>query len=123
LVRLFAALLGTALVLPFLVPAGPGTRRRALSRAAQRTLRALDVRLAVRGRVRQHRALLVANHVSWLDVLVLLAAADDPAVFRLVAKSEVRGWPVIGWFAGLAGTIFIDRSRPRALPGTVAAVR
>jgi 1-acyl-sn-glycerol-3-phosphate acyltransferase len=42
---------------------------------------------------------------------------------RLVAKTEVRNWPVIGKVAASTGTIFIDRVRPKSLPGTVAAVR
>lgn len=50
---------------------------------------------------------LVANHLSYLDIIVL--AAHQPLVF--VAKSEVRRWPAIGWIAAQAGTIFIDRTR------------
>lgn len=49
------------------------------------------------------------NHLGYLDVLVL--AACRPLVF--VAKSEVRGWPVVGWMARAAGTCFIDRRRAR----------
>jgi 1-acyl-sn-glycerol-3-phosphate acyltransferase len=52
--------------------------------------------------------LLVCNHLSYLDVLVL--AALTPSLF--VAKSEVRQWPVFGWFARLAGSIFVNRSKP-----------
>lgn len=51
--------------------------------------------------------LLVANHLSYLDVLLL--AARQPVTF--VAKKEVRSWPVLGWFGIMAGTLFIDRSR------------
>ncbi len=51
--------------------------------------------------------LLVANHLSYLDILVI--AAITPAIF--VSKSEVRGWPVIGWLTALAGTVFIVRER------------
>jgi 1-acyl-sn-glycerol-3-phosphate acyltransferase len=49
---------------------------------------------------------------------VLLAVAP----VRLVAKGEVGSWPAIGVLAGLSGAIFIDRSRPKALPATVAEV-
>ena len=51
--------------------------------------------------------LLVCNHLSYLDILVL--ASLTPAIF--VAKREVRLWPVFGWFARLAGTVFVDRER------------
>lgn len=51
--------------------------------------------------------LLISNHVSYVDILVLLSLA--PAMF--VAKREVRAWPVMGLMAQLGGTLFIDRNR------------
>jgi 1-acyl-sn-glycerol-3-phosphate acyltransferase len=51
--------------------------------------------------------LILANHASWLDILVITSLA--PAVF--VAKKEVAGWPVFGWLAKLQRTVFIDRQR------------
>lgn len=65
------------------------------------------------------RGLMVANHQSYLDILVLSAQA--PAVF--VAKREVRSWPVFGLMARLAGAIFIERVRMRELPRVIAEVR
>jgi lyso-ornithine lipid O-acyltransferase len=50
-------------------------------------------------------ALILSNHVSWLDICVISALA--PVVF--VAKSEVAGWPVFGWLAKLQRTIFVNR--------------
>ncbi|HEY2212693.1 MAG TPA: lysophospholipid acyltransferase family protein [Bradyrhizobium sp.] len=50
-------------------------------------------------------ALILSNHVSWLDICVISALA--PVVF--VAKSEIAGWPVFGWLARLQRTIFINR--------------
>jgi 1-acyl-sn-glycerol-3-phosphate acyltransferase len=50
-------------------------------------------------------ALILSNHVSWLDICVITALA--PVVF--VAKREVAGWPVFGWLAKLQRTIFINR--------------
>lgn len=49
--------------------------------------------------------LLVANHVSWIDILVINAAL--PAAF--VAKEEVRRWPLIGWLAAKNDTVFLRR--------------
>jgi len=69
----------------------------------------LEVR--VEGAVIVPEALLVANHVSWLDVLVL--ASCTSAVF--VAKSEVRRWPMIGWLAERGETLFIRRASGRSL--------
>jgi len=51
--------------------------------------------------------LLVSNHLSYVDILVI--ASITPAMF--VAKREVKGWPVFGFFAKLAGTVFVDRER------------
>jgi len=58
------------------------------------------------GDIRPRAGLLVCNHLSYVDILVLGSIA--PAVF--VAKSEVAGWPVFGWFAQVCGTIFIRRT-------------
>lgn len=52
--------------------------------------------------------LLVANHVSWLDVLVIQSL--HPCVF--VAKSEVGQWPLIGTMAKACGVVFVDRRSP-----------
>jgi 1-acyl-sn-glycerol-3-phosphate acyltransferase len=111
-------LVGVAVLLP-LLPFVPARRRAAVWAGwARAVLRALGIRLVSRGRLPRRRALLVANHISWLDIVALLAAT--PA--RLLAKQEVRGWPVIGVLAALAGTVFVDRSRPRTLPQTVDQV-
>jgi 1-acyl-sn-glycerol-3-phosphate acyltransferase len=68
----------------------------------------LGVRITVRGmRAEQRPLLLVANHVSWLDVSVIAAIA--PAVF--VAKAEVAGWPLIGFLARLQRSVFVNRRR------------
>ena len=52
------------------------------------------------------RGLVVANHLSYLDILVLSAAM--PCFF--VAKIEIGGWPFFGKAARIGGTIFVDRS-------------
>ncbi len=51
--------------------------------------------------------LLVANHVSWLDIYLLNAVRP----VRFVSKIEVLSWPVVGWLAKKTGTLFIDRSK------------
>jgi 1-acyl-sn-glycerol-3-phosphate acyltransferase len=107
--------MAAAAVLPLLprnrVPA-------AARRTARALLAALGVSHAAHGQFVTRRALVVANHVSWLDIVVL--AAYLPA--RLLAKREVWIWPVIGRLAVATGTLFIDRDRPRDLPAAVASV-
>ncbi|KOT95819.1 hypothetical protein ADK86_17505 [Streptomyces sp. NRRL F-5755] len=60
--------------------------------------------------------LVVANHISWLDIPALLAV--EPVT--LLAKREVGDWPLVGTLARRAGTRFIDRAGPRQLPATIA---
>ena len=52
-------------------------------------------------------ALLVANHISWLDILVIHAAR----YCRFVSKSDIRDWPMVGTLATASGTLYIERSR------------
>jgi 1-acyl-sn-glycerol-3-phosphate acyltransferase len=56
-------------------------------------------------------ALVVANHVSWLDIFVI----NSVHPCRFVAKAEIRNWPVVGWLVALAGTVFIARGNRRDL--------
>jgi lyso-ornithine lipid O-acyltransferase len=53
------------------------------------------------------KGLLVCNHLSYLDILVI--SSITPAVF--VSKSDVKRWPIFGWFARMSGTLFVDRGR------------
>src|SRR5262245_30486912 len=78
------------LIFPF---ASRAARLSLRMRWARCMLEASGLELRVEGKAIAPGALLIANHVSWLDVLVLASRA--PAVF--VAKSEVRCWPGIGW--------------------------
>lgn len=55
-------------------------------------------------------ALLVANHVSWLDIPVLGAQGK----ISFLSKAEVRNWPLVGWMAEIAGTLFIARGANQA---------
>lgn len=97
-------------------------RQRIARRWSCLLLAALGIRLDVHGWLPADRGpvgvLHVANHISWIDNLALLATFPLPAV----AKREVADWPMIGRFAQGLGTIFIDRERLRSLPGDVARV-
>ncbi len=87
---------------------GPRTlERRAIwmQRCARRLLKSLDITYTVEGKPATH-GLVVSNHLSYIDVVVLSAAM--PCFF--VAKIEVGGWPFFGRAARSGGTIFVDRS-------------
>jgi len=81
-------------------------RSRWLQHVCRRALRVFNVDLRVAGAI-PSSGLLVCNHLSYLDILVLGATA--PCVF--ISKCEVRRWPVFGWFALLAGTFFVRRDK------------
>jgi 1-acyl-sn-glycerol-3-phosphate acyltransferase len=73
----------------------------------------IGVRVSVHGRIAgTSPRFVVANHVSWTDVIAL--ASVFPLIF--LAKKEVASWPVLGFLARLQGTIFVDRSNRRAIP-------
>ena len=123
--RLLAAgaLLLAGAPLVAVVPAlGPVQRERALRGWYQASLRVLGIQLEVTGGDRfvdpAVGVLVVSNHTSWLDLIAL--GAVQP--LRMVAKKEVRRWPIVGLLARRLGTIFVDRQHLLALPGMVAAV-
>ncbi|MFE9535208.1 lysophospholipid acyltransferase family protein [Streptomyces sp. NPDC006691] len=97
---------------------------RVLRGQARAVLHALGVRLETGPPVRgvapaagiTPGALVVANHISWLDAVALLAV--EPVT--VLAKREVGQWPVVGTLARRIGTRFIDRGAVRELPYTVA---
>jgi len=121
ILRLSLLSLGTAALIPaqLLVMRLAPKHRATLPLLFHRlTCRCLGVKRRVRGTPPPSGSsgLIVANHVSWLDISVL--GAERPVCF--VAKREVAGWPVIGFLANLQRTLYIDRSR-RAATADVAA--
>jgi len=104
-------LLGGWLTITFLFPSWPQQRRDARVQAwARTTLRRLGIGLEVQGEPPSHGpVLLVSNHISWLDILVIHAGGHC----RFVAKSDLRRWPVIGTLAAGSGTLFIERESRR----------
>ncbi|MFH8336988.1 lysophospholipid acyltransferase family protein [Streptomyces sp. AM6-12] len=90
-----------------------------IGRWCRAVVRAIGVRARITGPAAPDGGLLlVANHVSWLDIPLLTAVR--PA--RMLGKTEIRRWPVAGALAARGGTLFIERDRLRALPGTVEVV-
>ena len=109
-----------ALVFPW---ASDSLRERLIQRWSVRLLGICRVRIErVAGVDSLAHALIVANHISWLDIFVINAV--HPC--RFVAKAEIRAWPVVGWLVAQAGTVFIARGNRRDLrhifKGLVAAL-
>lgn len=107
---------------PFLAQAG---RRKLQQRWSRDLLDILGLRLEVSGSAslvtstdNSIHGLMVANHVSWLDVFVISSLA--PATF--VCKSEVRRWPLIGELCAKTGTVFLERGSKFAAQRTHQAL-
>ena len=77
-----------------------------MHRCARRHLKIFGCRPEISGEI-PVRGLLVSNHLSYFDILVI--GSVTPAVF--VSKADVRGWPLIGWLTKLSGTVYIERER------------
>jgi len=86
----------------------PAQRDHLIMAWARRLLRVLGVRARLAAPPSlPGGALLVCNHVSWLDIYLIYAAQR----VHFVSKAEVRTWPVAGWLAHKTGTLFLERGR------------
>jgi len=110
---LLLALIAYGLALACVFPAFSASRQlKEMQRWSQSLLKILNVQMRVhahQGPLRKEGQLVLANHISWLDVFVI--NANTPA--RFVAKSDVRSWPLIGWMVRRSGTLFIRREYRR----------
>ncbi len=107
LAHLFLGLLTLLVQFPRL---SPTERQRSVQQWAEGLLACIGVTLEVRGSP-QHSGplMIVANHISWLDIPALHALQ----FCRFVAKADLRHWPVIGMMSDRAGTLFIERESRR----------
>ena len=110
-----------ALILRFVYPRVAHDRHRALMRWwSAKLLRILNIAAVLEGDApRGDAAMIAANHVSWVDVFLISSVKPT----RFVAKSEIRGWPIAGWIADRAGTLFIRRDQLRDMARIEARVR
>ena len=83
----------------------PRTNKRITRWWHARLLRILNVKVTTKGTLPEAPCLVVSNHVSWLDIMVLGATMQT----GFLSKDDVAKWPVIGWLASRAGTLFIKR--------------
>ena len=111
LARAVAHALGGWWTIRFVFPRLTQAERNArVQQWAGEMLAVLGIRLVVHGTPPLHGPLLlVANHLSWLDILAVHAARH----VRFVSKAGVRHWPLIGTLATGAGTLYIERERRR----------
>jgi 1-acyl-sn-glycerol-3-phosphate acyltransferase len=102
---------GGLLTILLLFPALDSAQRQLrVQRWSAAMLSAMGVQLKVDGRI-QHAGplMVVANHISWLDITAL----HSVQFCRFVAKADIKHWPVIGGLADRSGTLFIERASSR----------
>jgi len=111
--HLLRGLLTCALLFPWL---GVRSREWHIRRWSRRLLgicgvevEVVDARGSASASAGRQGAMVVSNHISWLDIYVI--HSWQPV--RFVAKSEIRSWPLVGWLCEKTGTIFIERARKR----------
>lgn len=73
-------------------------------------LRMLGIGLHVEGSFHSGAKLIVANHISWLDIMAVHAVCPE---VRFVSKADVQRWPLLGRLVAAGGTLYIERERPR----------
>jgi 1-acyl-sn-glycerol-3-phosphate acyltransferase len=84
----------------------------------RRIVRALGFQCTVEGWI-PHGGVVVSNHLSYLDILLYSSVRP----FVMVAKTEVRGWPLMGWITSRAGTVYVERGGgPTTWPAVNAAM-
>jgi len=88
-------------------------------RWARLLVKTMGIKLKLEGEVPQEHGLLVGNHRSYIDVI--LVPPLKPATF--VAKSEVRKWPIVGFGCTVIKVIFVDRSSPESRKKTRSDIR
>jgi 1-acyl-sn-glycerol-3-phosphate acyltransferase len=106
--------LGGLLIAPFMgrpeTMPPHGFALRLVSAWQRRLCRLLHLRVRVQGEPLDGPVLLAANHISWLDIIVLGGVCET----RFLAKQDVRQWPLVGGMCARAGTLFIRRNEPGA---------
>ena len=84
-------------------------------------LRSLNIQIEVSGKIphsHTYGTMLVANHISWVDI----HAINSVLPVRFVAKMEIKSWPIFGYLVKKSGTIFIDRSSRRDASRVVSVI-
>lgn len=109
ILHLLQGLATCAIVFPFVSTKHKENLVRNWSAALLRILRVRVEARLIGATPSTQRALIVANHVSWLDIFVINSL--QPCHF--VAKADIRNWPLLGWLCEQAGTIFIARGKRR----------
>jgi 1-acyl-sn-glycerol-3-phosphate acyltransferase len=101
---------GVAIVVLRFGGLGASERLAEIRRWSARLLDVMGIALQIDGEVHAGGVLMVANHVSWLDITALHAVVPQA---RFVSKADIQSWPVLSRLADAAGTLYLERERKR----------
>ncbi|NLC23247.1 MAG: 1-acyl-sn-glycerol-3-phosphate acyltransferase [Oxalobacter sp.] len=97
----------------------PEKQREYIQNWSRKLFRIIGIQITV---INEHllapHALIVSNHLSWLDIFLINTAQPS----RFIAKDSIRSWPLIGWLATRAGTVYLKRNNARDLRNTFRAL-
>lgn len=111
---LLVVVISTGCLLSIIFQRGAMTRHSTASKITcwwhKRIVGALGVKLKIHGEAVSSAALFTANHLSWLDIHII----GSQLPVRFLSKAEVQHWPIFGWLASKAGTLYIPRGSKNA---------
>lgn len=110
LLRVLLHVLHGAAIVLLRFPLPEPARRARVQWWAAKMLRVAGVELEATGTAHDGGTLLVSNHVSWLDIVAIHALVPQA---RFVSKADVRHWPLLNRLVDAAGTLYLERERPR----------
>src|SRR5664279_6620042 len=87
-----------------------GERQAQIRWWSEKMLRLIGIALQVEGSPASGGSLLVMNHISWLDIMVMHAVIPEA---RFVSKADVKSWPLLSRLIDSAGTLYLERERKR----------
>lgn len=113
--RFFGLLVAMLLILPFVIlfiAISQKNKNRKLNKVVVNTWSRIlcsvcGLKMIARGKRQENPVLLVANHVSWIDIPVI----HSYKLAGFVAKAEISKWPILGWIAKSGETLFIARGK------------
>jgi len=110
---------GLAIVLFAFPSLDVAARRERIRWWSRKMLAVLGIAFECDGEPARYAALLVVNHVSWLDIMAVHAVVPEA---RFVSKADVKGWPLVSRLVDAAGTLYLEREKKRDALRVVHAV-
>lgn len=113
LIHVVGAIFTTTFLYPFMDESG---RKRYVQKWSKKLLDICHVSVKINNaELLSHRALIVSNHISWLDIFLIYSVTHG----HFIAKADMANWPMIGLLSRKVGTLFLERNSTRQLKNTL----